>query len=131
MKILIVEDDITSRTYLRILLEKYGICDVVADGIEAFDRFVKAFNENNPFDLICLDIMMPKVDGVKVLKAIRDYEKQKEAVAEKKVKVIMTTALADKEFAAGAIEMGCDAFVPKPIQSDAFIHILKEMGMTE
>lgn len=45
------------------ILSKYGECDTV-DGLEAVDAFMLAQKENKPYDLVCLDIMMPKLDGV-------------------------------------------------------------------
>ena len=77
MKILIVEDDIISRTFLSKFLDQYGECDIVVDGMEALDAYLIAEKEKQPYDLIFLDIMMPKIDGTKVLKAIRDFEKQR------------------------------------------------------
>jgi two-component system chemotaxis response regulator CheY len=76
MKILIVEDDSISRKILYKFMSEYGECDITVDGMEGLDAYLIALNEGNAYDLICLDIMMPKVDGVKVLKTIREIEKQ-------------------------------------------------------
>ena len=76
MKILIVEDELTSRELLKVILEPYGTVETVADGIEA----MKAFNlalASQPYDLICLDIMLPKLNGQQVLKGIRKIEGDK------------------------------------------------------
>lgn len=78
MRILIAEDDMISRKFLLKFLSQYGECDVVVDGMEALDAYLISIKEKEPYELICLDIMMPKVDGVKVLKAIRDFEKKVE-----------------------------------------------------
>ncbi|MGE5604480.1 MAG: response regulator, partial [Bacteroidota bacterium] len=77
MRILIAEDDLVSRRFLFELCSRYGLCDLTIDGIEAVDAFILAWEENNPYDLVCLDIMMPKMDGIKALKAIRSFERQK------------------------------------------------------
>ena len=77
MKILIVEDDLSSRKFLHKFMSYYGECDITVDGMEGLDAYLIALNENEPYDLICLDIMMPKVDGVKVLKTIREVEIKK------------------------------------------------------
>ncbi|MBP1756850.1 MAG: cheY7, partial [Firmicutes bacterium] len=94
MRILIAEDDFVSRKYMLKFLSKFGDCDLVVDGLEALDAFLIGMREDKPYDLICLDYMMPKVDGGKVLKSIRDFELQKGILPDKKVKVIMTTAVA-------------------------------------
>jgi len=131
MKILIVEDDLTSRMFLQKFLSRYGICDVVVDGIEALDAFMLAISEDAPYDLICLDIMMPKVDGVRALKAIRDVETQKGITKENRTKVIMTTALADTKFVQQAFDLGCEAYAAKPIDTNKLTEVLKNLGLIE
>lgn len=129
MKILIAEDDMVSRKFLFKFLSRYGECDLVVDGLEALDAYLIAVKENNHYDLICLDIMMPKVDGVKVLKHIRDLEVQKGILPEKRAKVIMTTALAETQFVQNAFEIGCDAYAAKPIDTDKLMEVLRNLGL--
>ena len=88
MRILIAEDDLVSRKFLGKVLSKYGEFDMVVEGLEAIDAYMISIKENNPYVLICLDIIMLKVDGVKVLKTIRDTEFQKETPLNQKVKII-------------------------------------------
>lgn len=131
MKILIAEDDFTSRKFLSQFLSKYGECDLVVDGLEAIDAFLLAIKEEKYYDLICIDIMMPKVDGVKVLKSIRDLEKQKGITHEKRSKVIMTTALAETELVHRAFEIGSDAYAAKPIDTAKLVQVLDKFGFHE
>lgn len=131
MRILIAEDDMTSRRFLSKFLSTYGECDVVVDGMETLDAYLIAVKENNPYDVICLDIMMPKVDGVKVLKAIRDFETQRGLLPEKRVKIIMITALDDTEYVHKAFELGCEAYAAKPIDTDKLIDVMKNLGLIE
>jgi two-component system chemotaxis response regulator CheY len=128
MKILIAEDDMISRRFLSKLLSEYGECDVVVDGMEVLDAYLISIKENEPYDLICLDIMMPKVDGVKVLKAIRDFEKQRGVIPNMKVKIIMITAIHDTAYVHRAFELGCEAYVAKPIDTNKLIEILGNLG---
>lgn len=129
MRILIAEDDLTSRKFLFKFLSKYGECDLVVDGLEALDAFLISLKDNKPYDLICLDIMMPKVDGVKVLKHIKDLETQKGILPEKRSKIIMTTALAETQFVQNAFDIGCDAYAAKPIDTDKFVEVLQKLGL--
>jgi two-component system chemotaxis response regulator CheY len=129
MRILIAEDDLTSRKFLFKLLSKYGECDIVVDGLEALDAFLLSIKENKPYDLICLDIMMPKVDGVKVLKHIRDLETQKGILPEKRSKIVMTTALAETQFVQNAFEIGCDAYAAKPIDTEKLMDVLHKLEL--
>ena len=129
MRILIAEDDMTSRRFLLKFLSAYGECDVVVDGMEALDAYLIAVKEKNPYDVICLDIMMPKVDGVKVLKAIRDFETQRGLLPEKKVKIIMITALDDTEYVHKSFELGCEAYAAKPIDIDKLVKVMKNLDI--
>lgn len=129
MKILVAEDDSTSRKFLFKLLSQYGQCDLVVDGLEALEAFSMSIKDNKPYDLICLDIMMPKVDGVKVLKSIRDFERQKGIDSKQRSKIIMTTALAETRFVQNAFDIGCDAYVDKPIDIEKMLSVIKELGL--
>ncbi|WP_069998509.1 response regulator [Cellulosilyticum sp. I15G10I2] len=129
MRILIVEDDLVSRKFLSKFLSRYGEVDVVVDGLEALDAYLLAVKDAQPYDLICLDIMMPKVDGVKVLKAIRDYETSKGLLPKKRVKVIMTTALQETLLVQQAFEIGCEAYAAKPIDTDKFVEVMRKLEL--
>lgn len=126
MRILVAEDDRLSRVFLKKFLVRYGECDVAVDGIEALDCFMYAVKQKKPYDLLCLDIMMPRVDGLKVLKAIRVLEKQHEL---KHTCIIMMTALADVEYVDQALELGCDAYAAKPIDTDKVETVMKNLGL--
>ena len=131
MKVLIAEDDLASRRFLSKFLAQYGEVDLVVDGLEALDTYLMAIKEKAPYDLICLDVMMPKVDGVKVLKAIRDFETKQGVVSEQRVKVIMTTALAETDYVNQAFEIGCEAYAAKPIDTNKLIEVIKKLGLIE
>lgn len=72
MRILIAEDDFASRKMLLKFLSTFGECDVTVDGMEAIDAYLMALEEDNPYDLVCLDVMMPIMDGYQALKNIRE-----------------------------------------------------------
>ncbi len=131
MRILIAEDDLVSRRFLFKFLSRYGECDLVVDGLEALDACLMAIKEDKLYDLICLDIMMPKVDGVKVLKSIRDLENQKGIPLEKRSKVIMITALGETQLVQNAFEIGCDAYAAKPIDTTKLVKVLEDFGMIQ
>ena len=108
-----------------------SVVDQVVDGLEALDAYLMAIKEKASYDLICLDIMMPKVDGVKVLKAIRDFETKQGVVSEQRVKVIMTTALAETDYVNQAFEIGCEAYAAKPIDTNKMLEVIKKLGLIE
>lgn len=129
MRILIAEDDRISRIILQKYLLQYGECDIAVDGLQTLDAFLAALEEQNPYNLICLDIMMPNLDGMKVLKAIRDIEKQKKSKEDYKLKIIMMTALNDKKTVKECYDMGCDAYLWKPLDFDKLKEVLYNLGL--
>jgi two-component system chemotaxis response regulator CheY len=131
MRILIAEDDMASRKFLLKLLSQYGECDVVIDGLEALDAYLISIKDGNSYDLICLDIMMPKVDSVKVLKAIRELETQKGILPEKRSKIIIITVLAESKYVQNAFEIGCEAYVTKPVDAQKLIEVMGKLVFLE
>lgn len=129
MKILLAEDDFATRKFMSSFLSKYGECDVTVDGMEAVDAFMLALEEDEPYDLACLDIMMPVMDGYQALVGIRNLEKQRNIPEDKAVKVIMTTALNDEQNVKMAFELGCTIYSGKPIDQDRFEQALKKLGL--
>lgn len=129
MRILIAEDDMTSRLFMKKFLSQYGECDVAMNGMEAIDLVMNAINTKNPYDLICLDIMMPKVDGINAIKVIREIEKSSLGEEKNSAKIIMTTALNNKETVEEAYDLGCDAYAWKPIDVDKFNELLVKLQL--
>lgn len=118
MKILIAEDDFASRNAIKNFLKQFGECDITVDGMEAIDAFLMAQESGEPYDLVCLDVMMPVMDGYQALKGIRDIEKEKGVSAKNSTKVIMTTALNEERNVRKAFELGCTVYCAKPIDLD-------------
>ena len=129
MKILLAEDDFVTRKFMVNFLSKYGECDVTVDGMEAVDAFMMALEDEEPYDLVCLDIMMPVMDGYQALVAIRKLEKEKNISEDKAVKVIMTTALIEERNVKMAFELGCTIYSGKPINQDRFEQALKKLNL--
>jgi two-component system chemotaxis response regulator CheY len=129
MRILLAEDDFVTRKFMTSFLSKYGECDVTVDGMEAVDAFMMALEDDDPYDLVCLDIMMPVMDGYQALMGIRNLEKEQSIPPEKAVKVIMTTALNDEKNVKMAFELGCTIYSGKPIDQDKFEQALKKLGL--
>ena len=102
MKVLIAEDDINIRQGLKQILETEGFSVVeAADGAEAISKF----KSNNP-DFLCLDIMMPNINGYDVCRNIR---KQNSSVP-----IIFITAKSEEIDKVLGLELGADDFIVKP-----------------
>ena len=98
MRILIAEDDVANAKFLSKYLSKFGEVVITPDGIAAVDEFVKHLEKGENFELVCLDIMMPKIDGYKVLASIRNAERKHGVSRMLRSKVIMTSALDETSF---------------------------------
>ena len=130
MRILIVEDDFGSRRFLQMLLQDYARCDVVVDGNEAVEAFRMAWEENDPYQLVLLDIMMPNMDGQTALKEIRGVEEQIGVREGDAAKVIMTTALEDpKNVVEAYYQGGADSYLVKPIDRSKLFRMIEELGL--
>ena len=128
MRILIVEDDPTSSLVLATFLAPVGESHIAKDGEAGLSAFRDALQAGTPFDLVCLDIMMPVLDGQTVLREIRALETEHRVAAGKEVKVIMTTALGDKINIVEAIPR-CDAYLTKPIDRAQLMFYVKKFGL--
>ena len=118
MRVLIAEDDLTSRTLLRKVLEKWGYEVVVtADGAAAWEVLQGA----DPPRIAILDWMMPEMDGVEVCRRARSLETRQPAY------IILLTALGEKEHLVTGFEAGADDYVGKPYDQ-AELHARLEVG---
>jgi two-component system, chemotaxis family, chemotaxis protein CheY len=130
MRILIVEDDFISRKVLMKYLAPYGECDIAVNGNEAVQAFNRAMAENDSYQLICLDIMMPEMDGQEVLKIIRKKEDDEGVLPRNEVKIIMTTALqSPKDVFDAYSKGGCTSYLTKPLERKVLIKHLEELGL--
>jgi two-component system chemotaxis response regulator CheY len=131
MKTLIVEDDVTSRLLLQTILGAYGECRTAADGKEALAVFLQAQAARQPFQLICLDIMMPDIDGKEVLGAIRDLEKASGSLPQTWSKIVMTTARDDAKTIGASFYSLCDSYLVKPIDKAKLLDCLRRLKLID
>ncbi|CUP14624.1 response regulator transcription factor [Clostridium disporicum] len=112
--ILIIEDEIRIRILLRDYLKKDGFNVIeAADGDEGINTF-----QNNNIDLILLDIMMPRVDGITVLETIRNVSN---------VPIILLTAKSQEEDKLFGYELGADDYITKPFSPKVLIAKVKAL----
>jgi len=130
MKILVAEDEDTSRLVIEKLLKPYGEVMVVENGQKAVDAFVNAIDKGEPFDLLCLDILMPELDGHLVLKKCREIEQEKNIDLGDGIKIIMTTAMEDKGNVMSSFKEGCESYIIKPITKSNLSKTINKLNMT-
>ena len=128
MKILIAEDDVTSAKILMKMLSGYGRPDIAVNGMQAMEQFSGALKSGAPYDLVCLDIMMPRMDGQEVLRQIRALEESRGITGLRGVKVIMTTALDDFNDIMRSFKEQCEGYLVKPIQKGRLAGEIDRLG---
>ncbi len=112
------------------MLATFGECLCAFNGKEAIAVFQSELEKGEPFDLICLDIMMPGVGGQEVLTAIRAIEEYLKILPPKTVKIIMTSALNDKKNILGAFTHQCEAYLVKPVEYERLLEQIRFLGLS-
>lgn len=103
--ILIVEDDLLSRELATAILKTAGYTVLSAeDGVGLLERVAT----ERP-DLIIMDLQLPRIDGVTLIRDLKAHD------ATRSIPIIVTTAYAHPELYAKALEAGCAAYLPKPL----------------
>jgi two-component system chemotaxis response regulator CheY len=131
MRTLIVEDDFTSRLLMQEILNRYGPTHIAANGREAVEAVKVALDKNEFYDLICMDIHMPEMDGQTSLKHIRKLEEDRGIFSTDGAKIVMTTALNDMHNVAQSFNGLCDAYMVKPIDRAKLLAHLRKLGLKD
>jgi two-component system chemotaxis response regulator CheY len=131
MKILIADDEFVSRKKAQKILSQYGECDITINGSEALEAFLQAQEENEPYDLVTMDIIMPDMDGIEALKRIREWEESHNIQVGKGVKVVMLTASNASDSVLSSFNEGCEAYIVKPFNKEKLDNALGELGFVE
>lgn len=116
IKILLAEDnELNAEIAQTLLVDEGANVTVVSDGEQAVREFTRC--APHTYDVILMDIMMPKLDGIAATKAIRDMERP-DAV---EIPIIAMTANAFEEDARKCVEAGMNAHLSKPLQMDVVV----------
>ncbi|MDU2123139.1 MAG: response regulator transcription factor [Clostridium celatum] len=108
-KILVVEDDNQIQELIvEFLSSQDYIVDTANDGVEGYEKF-----KSGEYDLVILDVMMPKIDGHSLCKMIRNIDKE--------VSVIFLTALGDEENEIKGFDLKADDYISKPFSFNILI----------
>jgi two-component system chemotaxis response regulator CheY len=111
------------------LLAPYGDVDVVVDGEEACQAFRMAWEEYKPYDLVFMDIMMPKMDGHEAVKRIRELEADLGVKPADEARIIMTSVLEDPRNVIEAYYSGgATSYLVKPIDREKLRAELVRLG---
>jgi len=130
MRCLIVDDDNSTRVMLQAYLCDVAVCNVANDGYEAIEAVQTSLEMSNPYDLICIDLMMPNMDGYDTIKVIRHLEREYSSKGFQ-AKIIVITALNLAEEKEALIAQGCLDFLVKPVVKTKLLKVLKNLGLIE
>jgi len=115
--ILLVEDNLTNQTFMKVILKKYKLTfDIANDGFEAIELY-----KNNKYDLILMDENMPNLNGSEATKQIREYAKE---TGLSHTPIIALTANAIKGDREKFLEAGMDDYLTKPINKVRLTEVL-------
>jgi two-component system chemotaxis response regulator CheY len=129
LKVLVVEDDFTSRVVLQGLLSRYGDCHVAVNGSEAVEAFQFALSSGVGYDLICMDVRMPVMDGTEAVRQIRLLEENAGTYSSDGVKIFMTTGVRDTKTVTAAFKALCDTYLYKPVSGSQLEEHLLAFGL--
>ena len=130
MRFLVVDDDFATRRLVQRLLHPYGMVDVATDGEEAVAAFSSALDDNEPYDLITLDILMPNVNGQQALREIREIEKERRIPQENNVRIIMISGLDDSKELHDAFFLGeTTSYIVKPLNHQVLVQEIEKLGL--
>lgn len=132
MKVLIVEDDAISRKMIEMLMKPYtDKYDMAEDGHLAMDFFKKAVKNDSKYDLVLLDIMLPKMDGQTLLQEFRKIESNNGFLGNNGCKIVMVSALGDAGNIMEAFKNQCDGYLTKPYNKDSLLFELRKLELID
>jgi len=115
LRMLAVEDDLSSRLLLKKFLSRYGECEVAVNGREAVEAFQSTSQRGQKYDLICMDLTMPEMDGREAVRQVRAIEAASGLSPKDGAKIIIMTGVDDMKEMIQCFEDFSDAYLIKPI----------------
>lgn len=131
LKVLIVDDVPQNGRVLKALMAKYADCDIALNGREAVNAFQNAWKQGEPYQLVCMDIMLPDIDGLKVVEVLRKMEEAMKVEESKRIKIIVVSSLEDTQHRMKAFNLDCAGYITKPISSKDLFECLKQAKLIE
>jgi two-component system chemotaxis response regulator CheY len=131
LRMLLVEDDFTSRLLMQTFLSRYGECHIAVNGREAVEAFRSALDAGREYDLVCMDIMMPEMDGREAVRQVRALEEARGILSTYGAKIIMTTAVNEVKEVIRCFQELCDAYLIKPIDLGELLLHMKSYRLVE
>lgn len=124
-KILAIDDEFAALMKMKVLLSKFGQCDVATNGSQATEKISENIKKNKHYDLITIDIGLPDINGIDLLNQIQNLEKGhfKQSIK------LMISASGTTENVIKALQNHCDGFLVKPVKRETLQNKLAEFGI--
>jgi two-component system chemotaxis response regulator CheY len=116
---------------LQSVLSKLGECHSAVNGKEAVEAVQMASDSAQPYDLICMDIKMPRMSGVEAVRQIRGIEEANGVVSTRGAKIIMVTAVETPQALIQSFNALCDEYLVKPLDAGKLLEKLRKLGVIE
>ena len=129
MRILVVDDEPMARRFFKAAMEEYGDIQLANDGEEAIEYVKEKLRNKENYDVIFLDIRMPRVDGHEALRNIRKLENDQPANQTWRSKIVMITSYSSKKAMTQSFEDGCEYYLTKPIfprELDEIMRVIRQ-----
>ncbi len=124
-RILIAEDDGALAELLRSVLPAECRVAVAQDGISAVSSFRSALRDAAPFDILCLDLNLPGMDGIRVLRAVRRLEAEFARPGLEPARIVMMTTSNARATVQAVLAAGVNDFLVKPFTTAEFLQRLQ------
>ncbi len=131
LRVLLAEDDFPSRLLLQTFLARYGECHVAVNGKEAVEAVRSSWERGETYDLICMDIMMPEMDGREAVRQVRAIEQSHGTLSTDGARIIMTTTVDDVKEVIRCFRELCDAYLIKPIDLASLLSHMKSYQLIQ
>lgn len=130
LRMLLVEDDFASRLLLQTFLSRFGECHIAVNGAEAVEAFRRAAMRDERYDLVCMDIMMPGMDGIEAVRRVRAIEESDGICSTRGARIVMTTAVDDIHEVGRSYHELCDGYLVKPIDLAKLLLLMHSWELT-
>lgn len=124
LKTLIIDDEIQGYTCIKSML---GVCDIVESGLIGVEYAETALKIKSYYNLILLDVVIPDLDGIEVIRKIRDLEKSYNIKSSSEAKIVVVSSRRDEPTILEAFRNGATGWIDKPVATDLFLIKLKNL----
>lgn len=124
IKTLIIDDEIQGYTCIKSML---GVCDIVESGLIGVEYAETALKIKSYYNLILLDVVIPDLDGIEVIRKIRDLEKSYNIKSSSEAKIVVVSSRRDEPTILEAFRNGATGWIDKPVATDLFLTKLKNL----